>query len=138
MNELDDKLYSRILKLCALGEEYIDIKKYQEAIVQFEEAFKLLPAPKSAWEAGSWILSAIGDCYFIMENYTDAVNFFKHSETYPKGIESGFAQLRIGQSFYELGNISQAKEYLLRAYLLAGIEIFSEENEKYKDLLDLK
>lgn len=46
--------------------------------------------------------------------------------------------LRLGQCAYEL-NKEDYKEYLLRAYMLAGEEIFEADDEKYfesiKDLL---
>ncbi len=46
--------------------------------------------------------------------------------------------MRLGQCSYELGR-DDAKEYLLRAYMLAGEEVFEYEDPKYlgsiKDML---
>jgi len=124
------------LKICNLGEELVDKRKFQNAVEYFENAFNLIPNPKTDWEAGSWILAAIGDCYYAMNNYERAVTYLKHGELYPKGIDSGFIQLRIGQCYQELDKIKEAREYLLRAYLLGGEEIFEEEEtSKYKLLI---
>ena len=42
--------------------------------------------------------------------------------------------LRLGQCAYELGK-QEAAEYLMRAYMLAGEEIFEDEDEKYFNLI---
>lgn len=135
LKELDDEVYSKVLNYCNLAEGLVDEEKYLEAIKYFEKAFELLPNPKTDWDAGSWIWAAIGDCYFSLKEYENAVISFRHGEIYPDNSESGFMQLRIGQCYFELEVLEKAKEYLLRAYLLGDVEIFDEEDEKYKDFI---
>lgn len=134
-DELEEKLYKKIIKLCNTANKWEDQEKYDKAIHYFEKAFELLPHPKTIWGAGSWILTAIGDCYFSKRSYKHALVYLRHSEIYPKGIESGFQQLRIGQSYFELNNTKDAQEYLMRAYLLGTKELFKKEDEKYWNLL---
>ncbi|MNE84689.1 hypothetical protein D3C80_1816200 [compost metagenome] len=46
-----------------------------------------------------------------------------------------FIMLRVGQLYFEEDNLEQAKEYLLRAYMLDGAEIFEGSKEKYFEFL---
>ncbi len=133
--ELDKKIHEEIVELCNKGNEWEDKEKYDQAIHYFEKAFHLLPIPKTDWQAGSWILTAIGDCYFFKEEYEKALEYMRHNEIYPNGIDTGFQQLRIGQSYFELNKMEAAQEYLMRAYLLGDEELFREEDEKYWNLL---
>lgn len=51
------------------------------------------------------------------------------------GYHNPFILLRLGQSFLENNDTKQAKEFLLRAYMLEGENIFEEEDEKYFQFL---
>jgi hypothetical protein len=48
---------------------------------------------------------------------------------------SPFVYLRIGESLFEMGDLITATEYLLRAFMLEGYEIFEEEPKKYLNLI---
>jgi len=133
--KLDKKIYEKIVRLCHKGNRWEDEENYNQAIYYFEKAFHLSPIPKTDWEAGNWILTAIGDCYFFNKEYEKALESLRHSEIYPKGDDTGFQQLRIGQSYLELNKIKDAQEYLMRAYLLGNEEIFKGEDLKYWNLL---
>ena len=129
--ELDEELYSEILRLCEKAEHLVDDKKYEKAMPIFFKAFELLPKPRYRWSAGTWILTAIGDSYFLMGNYEESLDYLKHSEIYPNAVDNEFIQLRIGQSYFELKDTKMAREYLIRAYMVGGDEVFDEENPKY-------
>ena len=47
------------------------------------------------------------------------------------GYSNPFVMMRLGQSALEIGKTEEAREYLLRAYMFEGEDIFSEEDEKY-------
>lgn len=53
----------------------------------------------------------------------------------PDGLDNPFIQLRLGECFFELGNITKAKEHLLKAYMIEGEEIFEDEPQKYMNLI---
>lgn len=53
----------------------------------------------------------------------------------PDGLGNPFIQLRLGECFFELGNITKAKEHLLKAYMIEGEEIFEDEPQKYMNLI---
>ncbi len=46
-----------------------------------------------------------------------------------------FILLRLGQTYFELGNMKKAADELVRAYMGVGTEIFEGEDPKYFDLV---
>ncbi len=46
-----------------------------------------------------------------------------------------FILLQLGQSFQELKEKDLARDYLMRAYMIEGNEIFENEEEKYFDMI---
>ena len=71
----------------------------------------------------------------MLDQYTDALNNFLESLKCPDGNTNPFILLRLGECYYELGNFEQAKEYLLRAFMWEGEDIFDGEDEKYFALI---
>lgn len=133
--ELDDLIHEKITKLCKNGDDLIEKEQYDEAIVQYNLALDLLPYPKKDWEASTWIYSAIGDAFFMKEDYINSSKCFYDALNCPDGTVNPFILLRLGQSLFELGYEKKAKEYLLKAYMVEGIRVFSNEDDKYKDLI---
>lgn len=133
--ELSDKLYSKITSLCEADDEYCEKEQYEKAIKKYKSALKLIPEPKYDWEASTWVYVAIGDSFYMLDQYTDALNNFLESLKCPDGNTNPFILLRLGECYYELGNFEQAKEYLLRAFMWEGEDIFDGEDEKYFALI---
>lgn len=133
--EMEDSIYNRVVSISNDAEKLLDVGKEKEAIEYFKKAYELIPKPKTDWEAGTWILTAIGDTYFSLGIFEKALEYLKNAEIHPNGIESEFLLLRIGQTYFEVGDMKNAKEYLLRVYMLSGEEIFIEEEDKYKDVI---
>ena len=44
----------------------------------------------------------------------------------PDGAANPFVLLRLGEALFELGDKDSAREYLLRAYMLAGDDLFAD------------
>lgn len=133
--ELDDITYDKITALTDKGNSLMETGDFKQALSVFETAFTLIPQPKEEWEVTSWVYAAIGDAYFFMENYTLALNAFMSAMTCLDDFSNPFIPLRIGQCFYETGQLDKGKEYLLRAYMLEGDELFEEEDVKYLNFL---
>jgi tetratricopeptide (TPR) repeat protein len=133
--EMDDATFEKIEKLTAQANDLIDEDDFGQAIAVLNEALALVPAPKTDWEASTWIYATLGDVYFITEDYSKAKNAFYDAYNCPGGIENPFICLRLGESLFESNEMDKAKEYLLRAYMLEGNEIFEEEDEKYFALI---
>jgi tetratricopeptide (TPR) repeat protein len=129
--ELPDALYQQVTYLSERGNTLMDDGEPAKAAELFEKAFALLPEPKTEWEAATWLNASIGDALFAQEHYREALQYFLDALNCPDGISNPFVQLRLGECFYELGDRERASEYLLRAYMLAGREIFEDEPQKY-------
>jgi len=133
--ELEDKLHKKIVSLCENGDLKIEKGKTKDGLTLYNKALDLVPEPKTNWEASTWIYAAIGDVYFISEEYQKSKDTFFEAANCPDGITNPFVLLRIGQCCVELSEESKAKEYLLKAYMLEGAGIFQNEDEKYFTLI---
>lgn len=127
---MEERLHQEIVALTNEGEVLFEEEKYQLAIEKYLMAFDKLPDPYAEYEASSWILTAVGDSYFLLEAFQEALTNFKHAESCAGG-ENPFIWMRIGQCYLELENNETARAYLMRAYALEGEEIFSEDASKY-------
>ena len=133
--DLQYKLYNEILDICSKGDNLVEQSKYDEAIYMYLKALDLVPKPKNEWKTSTWIYTALGDTCYIKKDFIVSKKYLLDAIDCPEGIENPFINLRIGESFFELGKFKKAKEYLLKAYILDGYAIFYDENDKYFDLI---
>lgn len=134
---ISDEVSEQIEALSEEGNDFFDDEDYEKAINVWKQALKLIPEPQNTFSESFWLDTSIGDAYFMEGDHT---NSFKHFGNAKNNIaenayENAFIMLRIGQLFFELNDFDQAKEYLLRAYMFDGIEIFEGSKEKYFDFL---
>ncbi len=129
------EIYEEIENLCEIGEQFLGGAKYQQALEHYRAALKLVPEPVEEHDATLWIQAAIGDCYFLMGQYRESANASLISLSFPKALENPFIHLRLGQSFFEIGETEKAADSLARAYLLEGAQIFKDEDPKYFEFL---
>lgn len=134
--EMNEELYEEIVALCEKGDALFENDQFEQALHQYTVALDLVPAPKTDWEASTWIYSSLGDIYFCIEEYEKAKHCFYDAYNCPDGIVNPFILLRLGEILYECGELDKAKEFLLRAYMLEGDEIFQEEDDKYIALIE--
>ncbi|MFN8395348.1 MAG: tetratricopeptide repeat protein [Bacteroidia bacterium] len=139
--ELKDSVHKEIVHLCEIGDNYAAKGQFSKAIGAYEEALERLPLPHSDWEAGQWIFAAIGDAYFHLLQFDESMRWFFLAHNCLDGHLNAFIVLRIGQCFFEFQDHEKAKEFLMRAFLLNGVELFQEDDEKYwssiKDMIEL-
>ena len=128
---LNDKIYDKIEKLCDKGNVYVEKLKFNEAIDCFKSALDLLPTPYYDWQAATWICTSLGDVYFQLTYYEEAVKYLTEAQKCPDGLGNPFICVRLGECFFELGNMELSKEYLMQAYMLEGEEIFNDADPKY-------
>lgn len=133
--ELSDAIYNQIEVYSEQGNDYCDNEEWEKAIMCFDKALELLPEPKEDWEAATWLYVALGDAFFFSEKYEEALVNLNCARICPDGMANPFILLRLGESYYELGEMELAKRYLLEAYMIEGTEIFEYEDGKYFDIV---
>ncbi len=132
---MDDNTYNIIQELCEQGDDLTDSEQYEDAIEKYTQALNLIPEPKYYYEASTWVFTAIGDALFYLEDYNQALNMFQEALKCPNGIGNPFVLVRIGECFFEIDSLDNAKNYLLQAYMVEGEDIFENEDEKYFEVI---
>ncbi len=137
MDELSEKIKNKIEELAEIGNGFYDSKQYDEALKVWEEALSLIPHPQQFYSETVWFLASIGDIYFIQNNFDKAYQCFDaaRGNLSGEGYGNPFVILRLGESCLEIGDEKNALEYMLRAYMFEGEEIFDEDNPKYLEFL---
>lgn len=133
--ELDEATFNTIDSLADEGEQLLDEGEFAKAAAKFDEAFKLVPEPFQDWEISIWLLTALGESYFLAENYEKSREIFNKALECPDAEDSPPIFLRLGQIEFELDNKEKAAELMLQAYEAEGPELFDEEDEKYLEYL---
>ncbi len=128
---MDRKLKRQIDRYAETGDELLAEEMYENAIVQFNNALELIPEPKMLYEESTWVYAALGDCYFFINDFKTSLNSFYDAYKCPNGVDNPYINLRLGQNLFEEKQLDKSQEYLLRAYMLGGKEIFEDEEEKY-------
>ena len=131
MAELNDEIYEEIQSLCSTGDALVDAGDFADALRKYWEAYDLIPEPKDEWEASLWIMGAIGDANFLAGDFEAGRDNLSNAMHLPDAVGNPFLHLRLGQCQFELGNLDRAADELMRAYGVAGEEIFEGEDKKY-------
>lgn len=122
------------------GNALFDEGKYAQAVEIWQEGLDFLDKPLNAQNEAVWFQTSIADALFMLRQYEKAYTYLldAKSNLSGEGYDNPFVMMRLGQCSYELGK-GDAKEYLMRAYMLAGEEIFENDDKKYfeaiKDLI---
>jgi tetratricopeptide (TPR) repeat protein len=116
----------------ALSEEgnlLFDEQRFEEAIDCWQRALRRLPAPQVDWEAAMWLCASIGDAHFQLGQFENAKCALLDALSAPDGNANPFVLFRLGQTHLRLGDHEQATDFLLRAYMLDGQNIFDTDPE---------
>ncbi len=124
------KAYSQVNRYFMEGEGFMDIEQYDHAITCFNNAFEILPKPKTKWAAALQILGAKGDACFLKGDFEQGAIAFKESMAHG-GLNNPFIHLRYGQCLFENGEKEQCLHEFALAHLKAGTAIFLEDDKKY-------
>lgn len=135
MAELDRATYELVLKLSARGDGLVDADDYGAALESYNKAWRLLPEPKSQWNAATWLLAAVGDTAYLGGFLEAAREALDYVMSCPDAIGNPFLHLRRGQVLLDQGEHDAAADELMRAYMGGGSEIFADEPERYLDFL---
>lgn len=143
LDEIAPEIKARLEELAEKGNQLEKEEKYEEAIQVWEEGLNLIPEPQQFYSETIWFLAAIGDVYFNKQLYSKAHGYFDKARGNLSGEGYGnpFIMLRLGECCLETGDEKDATEYLLRAYMMEGKEIFepdedgNDDGKKYFDFL---
>lgn len=133
--ELPDDAHKKIVELSASGDTLAAVGDWSGAISKYNEAWNIVPEPKSEWEASTWLLAAIGDACFLSEYYQSGLDALRYAMICPGGAGNPFLHLRLGQCAFEKNALDEAAEHLARAYMLEGREFVESEDIKYFEFL---
>ena len=133
--DLESGLQVRVKEICDEGDVLIEMGELQDAFKNFSEALSLVPEPKEKYSATAGILAGMGDVHFHAKSYAQGKEVLSDAMHCVGAIGSPFLHLRLGQCQFELGNVDRAADELARAYMGAGLEIFSQEDPKYLEFL---
>lgn len=128
--ELPEDLQEQIEALSDQGGEAMEQGRYEEAVELYNQALAALPEPRENWEAYVWLKAAMGDACFHMDRFDDGLDHFYESYT-AAGPENAnpFIVYRLGQIYRQIGDEERAVDFLTRAYMLEGEDIFEDEED---------
>lgn len=139
LDEITPEIKVKLDKAAERGNQFEDEEQYEKAIQAWEEGLDLIPEPQQFYSETVWFLAAIGDVFFEQEAYSRAHECFDKARgnLSGEGYRNPFIMLRLGECCLELGDEKNATEYLLRAYMMEGKEIFNmdETGQKYFNFL---
>lgn len=100
-------------------------KKYEEAEELYLQGLDKIGELEDVDIRGQYYRNAytgLGDCHFLKKEYDSAIDYFIKAYNYD--VSNPYINLRIGECYVFLDNEPDAKEYLMRAYMVAGEDIF--------------
>jgi len=130
MKEIPDEIYDKIEKWSEEGNNFFEREQFTQALKKYKAALKLVPEPKSDWEASTWLYTSIGDVHFSENDFDKAKENYYSALNCPDG-HNPYVNLSLGQTLYELEESETSRKFLLLAYMSEGNEIFEDEDPKY-------
>lgn len=141
--EITPEVKEKLDELSQRGNQFEEEGQLEEAVRTWEEGLKLIPEPQQFYSETIWFLAAIGDVCFQKGLFSKAHECFDKARgnLTGEGYGNPFIMLRLGECCLEIGDEKNATEYLLRAYMLEGREIFEpdengeDDGQKYFEFL---
>jgi|GEM_PF-746977 len=128
--ELPEDIQEQMEALSEQAEDAFDQERYEEALDIYNRVLAILPEPRERWEAYVWLKAAMGDACFLMDRYDDGLDHFYEAYTAagPQNMNP-FIVYRLGQIYKRLDDEENAVEFLMRAFLLEGEDVFEDEED---------
>ena len=135
LDELTPEIREKLEEFCEKGNMLADLGEREEAIQIWQEGLDLIPAPQQFYSETVWFLVSIGDMHFQLGRYPEACECFDKARgnMSGEGYANPFVMLRLGECCLELGDEKNALEYLMRAYMMEGEEIFRPDEDGEDD-----
>lgn len=129
--ELPESIAGRVERLCAEGEQYVAAERYDAAILRFTTAFRLLPRPQDRWTITPRLFASIVDTAFAKRDFISARHAALAALDCPDVRENPALRLKLGEIYYEEGDLDAAREEFAFALAHGGEEVFADEDPKY-------
>lgn len=129
MDELPEGLDARIDDLAEAGNELLDEEgDWQGAIAMWEQALALLPPPHNLWPQTVWLQASIGTAWREGGDDARALAAFQAAYHAPDGVVNPYVLLNLG-ILTRPQDERAGLDFLLRAYMLAGEDLFEGEDD---------
>ncbi len=128
----DDASTSLIKSLLKKGDRLLDKEDFKQAKVVYQQALNVLnDCDEVHRDLCKETLIALGDVCFLSSDYKQAVQYLDLYLEHNNGKSNPMLNLRLGQSLFEIGDVKGGWEYLFKAFMSGGVELFSGEDTKY-------
>jgi tetratricopeptide (TPR) repeat protein len=117
------------------GDVFLNTDAFAQAVERYQQALSMIPEPKHLYDISLPAFTALGEAYFYSGDYRNALSAFREALKVPGGVENPLLHLRLGQTYYESGDLNRAADSLTRAYALGGRDVFEGEDDKYLSFL---
>jgi tetratricopeptide (TPR) repeat protein len=132
---LPESVIKQIKDHLAEGDQFLDRDDYTRASHAYHRALALIPEAKTDHPVALDVFLAVGEALFFSARYSDSIRSFQMAMKCPGGVEDSLVHLRLGEAYYELGDLDSAADELARAYILHREDIFEDEDPKYLSFL---
>lgn len=135
--ELHPFIIDHMQPLLQQGHSAFATGNYEKAARAWIRALKQIPDPQSAFGQSLTLNAAIGDAFFLMRDYQQALPYLEAAKANiaENGQTNAFVLMRLGEVLLELEEHWDAREYLIRAHMLGGEKLFENEEQPYLDFL---
>lgn len=125
-NLLSPEVLNCLYKLAEEGHKLTHEEKYMEAIHVWNKAIELIPEPKQNFFETANFYEGIGYNYQMMNLFTEAMDYMNKALRCwgDEANQNPFILRNLGEIYYELGDVERSLDYLRKAYILEGDEIF--------------
>ena len=133
--DLSAEVQAKMDELAQKGNQLEKQGRFTEAVQAWQAGLALIPEPQQFYGQTVWFLAAIGDVHFQQGEYALAHECFDKARGNMTGAGYGnpFIMLRLGECCLEIGDEKNALEYLLRAYMFEGKDIFEPDDDGADD-----
>ncbi len=128
---LPNSLSGRVERLCSEGDEFVAQSRYAAAVLRYTTAFRLLPRPQERWSITPRLLASIVDACFTKQDYVGAREAALAAMEFPEIHDNPALRLKLGQIYFEQGEMQGAREEFAFALSHGGPDVFADEDPKY-------
>jgi tetratricopeptide (TPR) repeat protein len=128
---LPESIAGRVERLCAEGDSFAAASRLDAAVLRFTTALRLLPRPQDRWNVTPRILASVIDLCFDKGDLESARHAALAALDCPDVRENPALRLKLGEIYFEQGDLDAAREEFVFAAEVGGREVFEGEDPKY-------